>query len=73
MHDQCHTNRVLKVSTEMQHFGKPLEDLGEWEKIIFTSIIFLYGMSNPLMLLFLQSFFFLHFDGLNTFNLLFPS
>lgn len=37
VHDQCHTNRVLKVSTEMQHFGKPLEDLGEWEKTIFTS------------------------------------
>lgn len=40
VHDQYHFQTVLKVSTDMQHFGKPLEDLGESEKIIFTSIIF---------------------------------
>jgi len=46
--DECaqpmpHT-RVLKTATDMRYSGITLEDLGRWEKIIFTSIIFLYGM-----------------------------
>lgn len=75
VHDQCHTHRILKVSTDMQYFGKPLEDLGEWEKIIFTSIIFCtwtVKLFNPQTCCYFCTAFFLHFHCLNAFNLLFP-